>query len=237
MAKTIYIQLDLLYWHLIAVAVGLIMGILMVMLDPVLRFSDIPTRINWTEALLSGMTLAGYAFLLGWMISEFWRTLALWAVVFVTTPMLVGIVVIWNDTTAIFAETSDFLIFVPIVLLVHATVTLLTILYLNIVKRLSARQPLAYTAIPVVTVALTILVIGQLRWQSQDAKDVMAAVNRYAGVAIQNQDYQIEYLGIRYQEGFASQGHARIHTNDFTLRCDVRMIAESMDVNCEREDE
>ncbi|NJL93599.1 MAG: hypothetical protein HC915_07645 [Anaerolineae bacterium] len=229
------VRLDPHALRLVAMVSGLALGSLLVMLDPWLRFSDVPTRINWRETLLTGIILALYGTLLSWMITAFWRSRLLWWMVLVTAPLLNGVLALWNDLTAVFGSTRDVLLFFPLVLLVHAAMVGLVWLYLNIARQLRWRRALAFGAVPLVLLLLTFLVLGRLRWANTEARDVMLAVDQYADALIEG-PYEIEYFGIDYADGRASVGRARVHAEGFSLACNARIFLDRIDVECERED-
>ena len=54
-AKKVRIYIDPLGLVLVGIAAGFVYGLLMVALDPWLRFPDVPIRINWREALLTAL--------------------------------------------------------------------------------------------------------------------------------------------------------------------------------------
>jgi hypothetical protein len=234
--EKVYIRIDPHSLRLVAMVIGLGLGVLMVALDPIWRFDDVPTRINWREAALSGIILSLYGMLLGFIVTEFWKTMTLWLVVVITTPILVGVLAFWNELASIFGATRDILLFVPLVGAIHAAMVGMVLLYLNFARQVKARRVLAFTAVPVVLVILTFLVLGRLRWSNQDADRVMLAVNQYASTIMPG-DYEIEYQGINYGDGQASVGRARIHGESIVLDCDARIYLDDVEVTCELQEE
>lgn len=215
----------------IGVAAGFLYGLLMVVLDPWLRFPDVPLRVNWREALLTASIMGGYAALLGWTVTTFWRSRLVWVMGLLMTPIITGILAMWNNINAAFGLDSDLLVFLPVVLVFHMAMIGLVNLYLRMALHSRWRQGLAYTAIPIVLSIFAFLGLGRLRWANQDAADVVEAVNRYAE-GIFDRDYSIEFMGIRYRDQIAPTGDARIHTDDQTLYCRVRLYPENTDISC-----
>lgn len=213
---------------------GIIFGFVIVALDPVLRFADYHARINWKEGVLTALLVGGYGFTLALLITSFWRTKTLWLSVLLTAPIIAVFVAIWNDLTTAFGTPSNILVFLPTTLVIHAVMVGLVLLYMEISLRLAARKQLALTAIPVALFILSFMVLGRLRWDSQDAKDVMYAVNNYADQTIDG-SYSIEYQGIRYNTGLASIGQAKIYSDDGNFQCEARLFQNAIDVNCEEE--
>jgi hypothetical protein len=85
-------------------------------------------------------------------------------------------------------------------------------------------------------VVMVFLFVGQLRWNDQDARDVVFAVDQYAHGAVQG-EYKIQYQGIRYSDDVAPFGDARIQSDSGTLACRVRIFPSGLDVNCRSEEE
>lgn len=233
--EKILIKVDPTNLMLVSIAVGAVMGLLMVGLDPWLRFPDVPLRINIAEALLTASIMASYGAVLSWTITTFWRTWLLWLVVLLMTPLITGAIAVWNNANAAFGVESNLLIFLPFVLVLHAGGTMLTILYLNMALQFSWRRALAFTALPVVLVLMSFLVIGRIRWANQDAQDVVAAVDFFAESALGDEDYSIEYLGIRFNGQQVASGDARIHTDDETIYCRVRLFPTEPEISCREE--
>jgi len=230
----VLIRIDPLLMMMVALVAGLVMGALMVLLDPLLRFPGVPLRVNWRETLLSASVMGSYAALLSWLVTTFWRQRMLWVVMLLTAPIVTGIIAGWNNLNAAFGISSDLLLFLPVVVLLHAAAVGLVVLYLQIALRLPQRRRLALTAVPVVMVLLTFLGLGRLRWANQDAKDVMTLLHSYADSTV-NGAYSIEYIGIRYQDQLAPTGSAFLHTQDVTLLCQVRLYANNSDISCRPE--
>ncbi|MCL4879887.1 MAG: hypothetical protein KJ064_24745 [Anaerolineae bacterium] len=213
---------------------GIISGGLMVALDPWLRFPSYHARINWQETLITAALMAGYGFVLSLLFTTFWRTKMLWVSVVLTTPLIAVFVAIWNDLTTAFGTPSNILLFLPVTLVIHGVMVAMVQIYLEIGLRLQWRRTMALMAIPVVLFLMSFLVLGRLRWASQDAKDVMHAVNNYASQTV-NGEYSIEYQGIRYNTGLASVGQARIYTDNGTFQCEARLFQNAIDVACEED--
>lgn len=221
---------------IVGIVAGVVCGALMVILDPLLRFPDVSVHINWRETLLSASVMSAYAAVLGWMVTTFWRRWMLWLVALMTTPIVTGVFIAWNNINAPFGLESDLLLFLPIVFVFHMLAVSLVVLYLRLALHLPSRRLLAYTAIPVVLTILTFVGLGRLRWSNQDARDVMSAINQYAHGAV-NDDFSIEYLGMRYSNQDAPIGDARIYTDDETLYCRARLYPQNVvDVSCSPED-
>jgi len=216
---------------------GMACGVVLVLLDPVVRFPGLPVRVNFYETLLTGVMLAGYAFLLAWLVTDFWRSGTIWLLVLLTTPIITGAIFIWNQVTGAFGIASDLLIFLPVTLVLHLALVALTLIYLHLVKRLPGRRWLVFTAVPVVTLITAFFVLGRLRWSNPDALEVMQAVDVYASGAVP-EDYQVEYLGIRYgTDGTAPIGLVRVYSEDGKLLCRVRLYQDRNEVACEPEED
>ena len=220
---------------LVGIAAGCIWGALIVLLDPWLRFPDVSLRINWREMLLSASVMSAYAAVLGWTIPTFWRQRIMWVIALMLTPIVTGVIAAWNNINSPFGLESDLLIFLPFVLMFHMATVALVVLYLHIALRFSSRRALAFSAIPVVLCILAFLGLGRLRWSNQDARDVIHAVDRYASGAV-NDDYSIEYLGMRYRSQLSPTGHALIHSGEGVLFCRVRLYPQNIDVSCSEEE-
>lgn len=221
------------YIRLASLWAGIIFGFAVVALDPLLRFPDFPTRINWREGILTALLLGGYGFTLALLMTSFWRQGRMLAVsVLLTAPIIAVFVAIWNDLTTAFGTPSNILAILPVTLILHAVMVMMVLLYWEIALRVAVRRGMALTAIPVALFIVSFLVLGRLRWDSQDAKDVMHAVNNYASQTVDG-EYSIEYQGIRYNTGLASIGQARVYTQDGTLQCEARIFQNVIDVNCE----
>lgn len=232
----ITIRLNPHLFRLIPMIIGLSAGVLIVVLDPWLRFDGIPIYVNWREALLTGVMMGGYGFLLGWLITEFWGSAVLWLMALLTAPLVGAILALWNEVTTVFGATEDVILALPLVIIVHGALLLITILYLQLVKRIPGRRIFPYMVIPLLMIVLT-AGIGWARWEDRQAKDIMKMVNDYASVTV-GQDYTIEYLGIRYRRsGLASEGNARIHSGDQQWLCRVGIYLNRMEINCNIEEE
>lgn len=232
----VMVRIDPTYLILVSMVTGGLHGLLMVALDPWLRFPDVPLRVNWQEALFTASIMAGYGAILCWTVVTFWRTRFLFIVTLLLTPILTGVVALWNNINAPFGVQSDLLTFLPFVVVLHITMVLLAVIYLNITRRLAGRRVLAFTAVPVVLGILAFLALGRIRWANQDAQDVITAVNRYASGTVDG-DYKVEYLGLRYTGRQAPTGDARIHAAEQTLICRVRLFPNNTDVSCRHEDD
>jgi|GEM_PF-5016808 len=218
---------------LISMAAGFIYGLIMVMSDPWVRFPDANVVINWREALLTASIMGTYAALLGWMVTTFWRSHLLWFVMLITVPIVSGGLVGWNNVNSPFGIESDFLTFLPFVLVFHLLTIGMAVIYLNLVLYFPQRRKLAYAAIPVVLLIITFMGIGRLRWANQDAQDVVAAVDNYA-TSIFEDDYNIEYFGMQYSRETAPTGRLRIYTpDDQRLDCVVRLFPTEAEVSCQ----
>jgi hypothetical protein len=223
--------------QLVASGIGFICGALMVLLDPWLRFPDLPTRPNLLEALVTAIIAGGYGLLLAGLVTFFWRKRSIWLMVILTAPILTGAVSLWNDLTSAFGIPSDPIYFFPIILLMHGIGVAMVLLLLEIARRLPSRRRLAYGAVPVVLLIILLFGVGRVRWQNQDAQDVMLAVNVYAQQLPLGEDYEIRYEGITYYStGSAPRGRASVYGDDVTYTCIAQLFTTAIDVNCERED-
>ncbi len=230
--NTVKVYIEPRWMRLSGLWAGMLSGGLMVVLDPWLRFPDYHARVNWQEALITAALMAAYGLGLSLLFTTFWRTRMLWVGVILTTPVIAVFIAVWNDLTTAFGTPSNILVFLPVTLVIHGSMAVLVQIYLEMARRLHGRRFLALTAIPVVLFLLSFLVLGRLRWASQDARDVMHAVNNYASQTI-NGRYSIEYQGIRYNAGLASVGQARIYSEDGTFQCEARLFQNVIDVACE----
>jgi hypothetical protein len=213
-----------------AIAGGFLFGLMIVALDPWIRFDDVPLAINWREALLNACLIGGYGSILSWTITAFWRSQMLWIAALFIAPILAAIVALWNSVTTPFGVKSDLVIFIPAMLILHVVIVAFIVLYMNIALWFSGRRLLGYAAIPLILLALMGFA-GVLRWNHQDAKDVVFAVDQYAH-GVTTGDYTIEYLGIRYGSDTAPTGDAKIHTDEETYLCRVRIFPDGTDVSC-----
>jgi hypothetical protein len=230
-----YIRINPHLLRIIALGAGFGLGFLIVALDPWLRFSPVPARINVREALLTAIMLAGYGGLVGWMITAFWRSWAAVLLVALTTPLVTGVLAFWNEVAAIFTNTETLILYMPIIFLLHGALVTMAFLYVAMVRHLPGRRWLVYGAVPVILIVLAFS-MGRLRWANTDSKEVMLAVDTYAH-GITTSGYSIEYLGIRYSRVTVAVGQARVHTQEGNWHCLVRLYPDRLETSCERETE
>lgn len=229
---TVQVYVDPAILMLAGVGAGFLYGALMVALDPIFRFPDAPIYINWREMLLTASMVGAYGAVLGWVLTSFWRRWQLWGMTLFITPIVAGVVALWNNINAAFGTPSDFLIFLPFTLVFNLMSMGLSVLYLLIVVRHPRREKLALATLPMILAIIVFLGIARLRWANADAQDMMSALDQYAEGILQNDDYSIELLSIRYRGEIAPTGDAIIRTEEQRLACRVRLFPQNIDVSC-----
>jgi hypothetical protein len=224
------------YLMLVAFAAGLLYGLLMVALDPVFRFPDVPTRFNWRDAFLTASLIGAYGALMTWLMTSYWRKSGLWIATALSGPVVAVLALIWNSLNGALGLPGDLLIFLPAALIFQALAVGLCYLGFEIARRLSFRGLAIYAVMPLVLAVLVFLGLARLRWSGPEARDAMAAINQYAQGAVVEGDYQIEFLGLRYGDKTATVADAVIYAEDLTLVCQARLFPDEVEVSCEPED-
>lgn len=222
--------------RLVGTLAGMVMGAVLVMLDPVLRFPEVPARINLQDTLLTAVVIGAYGLLLAWVVTQFWHTRLLWLVTLVAAPFVTLVIIIWNLLTAAIGGGFDLILFFPVILVLHIAMTILTVICFEMARRLPGRQRWVFVAVPLVLFVFTFLVLARLRWENQDAIEVMNAVNQYADVTFGG-DYEIEYRGITYRSGRVPVASTRIYTDDDIYECQSDIytdaLATRIETDCE----
>lgn len=219
------------YVMLVGVAAGFLFGALMVALDPLLRFPEVPLRLNWRDMFLTAAMVGAYASIMGWIVTTFWRSWRMWGITLLATPIVAGVVSVWNNANSAFGIESDWLIFLPMAALFNLVTVAFVYLLLQLMLYLPQRRVAVYAALPIALFLITFLGLGRIRWSNPDAQDVMEAVQTYAQ-GLNTEDYSIEFLGVRYQGNTAPFGTAIIHSDDVTLLCRVRLFPQGTDISC-----
>jgi hypothetical protein len=219
------------YVMLVGMAAGFLYGALMVALDPWLRFPDVPLRLNWREMFLTSAMLGAYAALIGWIVTSFWRSWKLWGAALLFTPIVAAVVSFWNNLNSAFGLASDWLIFLPMTAFFNLVTVGLVYFLLNLSLYTPQRRQLVYAALPIALFLVVFMGLGRIRWSNPDAQDVMAAVQTYAG-GLNEPEYSVEFLGMRYSGNTAPVGNAFIHTQGQTLLCRVRLFPQGADISC-----
>jgi hypothetical protein len=208
----------------------------MVVLDPWLRFGDVPVQVNWREAALVALFTGGYGMALSWLLMRFWRDPMLWVAAILLTPLLTGAIAAWNAGSGAFGFKTDLLVLFPFVAAIHMLLVTLALVYMNMTLRYPSRRMLAYTVVPLVVVAITFPGVGRLRWLNPEAREIMTAADNYASETV-DAGYHLEYLGTRYRGGGAAPtGTVRIHAEPESLICRVRLFPGNTSVLCEEEE-
>lgn len=224
------------YVMLVAFAAGLLYGLLMVALDPVFRFPDIPLRFNWRDAFFTASLLGAYGAVQSWLVTSYWRKGALWIATALSAPILALLAMIWNSLNGALGLPSDLFVFMPAALIFQVLSVALAYMGLEIARRVSFRAQAVYVVMPIVLAVLVFLGLARLRWSGPEARDAMAAINQYAQGAIVEGDYQIEFLGLRYSDKTATVADAIIHAEDSKLECQARLFPDEVEVTCQAPD-
>jgi len=229
------VQVNQLFMILVSLLTGLLMGLLMVALDPWLRFGDVPVRVNWEEALLTAAITGAYGATLGWLATSFWRRRILWVAAILVSPIVTGVMALWNASSGVFGFPTNFIILYPFVASIHLLLLVFVVAYMNMSLRYRWRHALVYTAVPLALLVFAFPSVGRVRWLNPEARRIMVATDNYASESVEA-GYQLEYLGTRYRDGAAPTGTVRIHTDSASLLCRVRLFPLNPNVSCEEEE-
>ena len=228
------VRINQLYVTLVNLLTGLLLGALMVALDPWLRFGNVPVRVNWEEAMLVAAITGAYGATLGWLATSFWRRRILWVAAILLSPIVTGVMALWNASSGVFGFPTNFIILYPFVASIHLLLLVFVVAYMNMSLRYRWRRALVYTAVPLALLVFSFPSVGRVRWLNPEARRIMAATDDYANEAVED-GYELEYLGTRYRGSTAPTGTVRIHTGQESLLCRVRLFPQHPNVSCEEE--
>jgi hypothetical protein len=150
------------------------------------------------------------------------------------SPVVTGVIALWNATSGVFGFPTNLIILFPFVASIHLLLIVLVVAYMNFILRYPSRRLLAYTAVPVALIIFAFPSVGRVRWLNVEARRIMQVTDEYASENVED-GYLLEYVGTRYRSGAAPTGTVRIHTASEVLLCRVRLFPLNPNVSCEEE--